>query len=68
MEIAIPARDIMFEVTPRKYIGIKARTTEIGMVTIGIIAEGMCHRKRRITILTISSSSQGHFFLTNLFL
>ena len=38
---------------------MKARSTEIGMVTIGTMAEGMCQRKRRMTRQTmiISASS-----------
>ena len=52
--MAIPARDMMFEEMPSSHIGMKARSTEIGMVRMGTIAEGMCQRKRRITRLTIT--------------
>ena len=59
MEMAIPASDMMLEVMPMKYMGMKARRTETGIVTIGMIDEGMCQRKIRITKLTmiISRSS-----------
>src|ERR1041384_5524434 len=53
MEIAMPANDMMFEVTPMKYIGMKQRMTEIGIVMIGTMADGMCQRKNRITMLTM---------------
>ena len=52
----MPARLMMFEVTPRKYIGMKQRITEIGIVMIGTIADGMCQRKNRMTMLTMSIS------------
>ena len=44
----------MLDEMPRNHIGMKARRTEIGMVRMGTIAEGMCQRKRRITRLTIT--------------
>ncbi len=53
----MPARDMMFEEIPRRAMGMKARSTETGMVMMGTIAEGMCQRKTRITRLTISISS-----------
>src|ERR1043166_3531270 len=56
MEIAMPASDMMFEVTPMKYMGMKHSTTEIGIVMIGTMADGMCQRKKRITTLTMSIS------------
>ena len=50
----------MLTVTPRKYIGMKASSTDTGIVTIGTTADGMCHRKTRITsdtmIISIVSS------------
>ena len=50
----------MLTVTPMKYIGMKASSTETGIVTIGTIADGMCQRKTRITsetmIISIVSS------------
>ena len=49
----MPARLMMFEVMPRKYIGMKLSTTEIGIVMIGTNADGMCQRKNRITRLTM---------------
>jgi len=53
MEMAMPARDMMFEFNPIKYIGIKESSTDTGIVTIGMIADGMCQRKIRITTLTM---------------
>ncbi len=53
MEMAIPASDMMFVVRPMKYIGMNARMTEMGIVMIGMIADGMCQRKIRITMLTM---------------
>ncbi len=49
IEMAMPAIDMMLTVTPRKYIGMNASSTETGIVTIGTTADGMCHRKTRIT-------------------
>ena len=49
IEMAIPASDMMLTVTPRKYIGMKASSTDTGIVTIGTTADGMCHRKTRMT-------------------
>src|SRR5215831_1648128 len=57
MEIAIPARDMMLELMPIQYIGMKARSTETGIVTIGMMAEGMCQRKSRMTKLTMIIST-----------
>ena len=34
-------------------MGMKARSTEIGIVRMGTIAEGMCQRKSRMTRLTM---------------
>ena len=45
----MPASDMMFAVTPSRYIGMNASSTEIGIVTIGTIADGMCQRKMRMT-------------------
>ena len=50
----MPARHMMFEEMPEKYIGMKARRTEMGMVMMGTMAEGMCQRKRRMTRLTMT--------------
>ena len=38
-------------------MGMKARATLTGMVTMGTMAEGMCQRKTRITRETMSISS-----------
>ena len=45
MAMAIPPSDMMLEVTPIAFIGMKAIRTVIGMVKIGIKALGMCQRK-----------------------
>ncbi len=34
-------------------MGMKARSTETGMVRMGTMADGMCQRKTRITRLTM---------------
>jgi len=39
------------------YISMNDKSTAMGIVTIGIIAEGKCHRKISITRLTIIISS-----------
>ncbi|MBS1111680.1 MAG: hypothetical protein H6Q88_3672 [Anaeromyxobacteraceae bacterium] len=57
MEMAMPASDIRFAPIPMAYMGMKASATDTGMVTMGTMAEGMCHRKIRITIETITISS-----------
>ncbi len=56
IEMAMPASDMMFEEMPKSAIGTKASSTATGMVTIGTMAEGTCHRKTRITRLTIRIS------------
>src|ERR1017187_8430237 len=53
MEIAMPARLMMFEVMAMKYMGMNASATEIGIVMIGTIAEGICQRKKSTTKLTM---------------
>ena len=40
-----------------KHMGMKASSTETGIVTIGTMAEGMCQRKIRMTRLTMIISS-----------
>ena len=52
----------MFEEMPRSAMGMKASSTETGIVMMGTIAEGMCQRKTRITRLTISISSSSSCF------
>jgi hypothetical protein len=44
----------MLELNPQRYIGMKASNTETGIVTIGIMADGICHRNIKMTQLTIS--------------
>ena len=60
--MAIPASDMMFEVIPMIVIGMKASSTDTGIVMIGTIAEGMCQRKIRITRLTMIISSTSSCF------
>ena len=55
--MAMPPSDMMFEVSPIARIGMNAISTAIGMVTTGMIALGMCHRKIMITIATMIISS-----------
>src|SRR6266571_2577962 len=43
-------------------MGMKARITVIGMVTMGIMALGKCHKKIMITRLTMTSSSMSVCF------
>ena len=57
IEIAMPARDMMLAVKPMKYIGMNASATATGIVIIGTSAEGMCHRKNKITRLTMIIST-----------
>ena len=57
MAMAIPDRDMMLDVSPEAYIGMKEMITAIGMVTIGIAALGRCRRNNRITKLTMINSS-----------
>ena len=49
----MPASDMMLTVTPKRYIGMNARSTDTGMVTMGTIADGMCQRKIRMTSETM---------------
>ncbi len=57
MAMAMPPSDMMFEVIPRAFMGMKEITIATGMVTMGMIALGMCHRKMRITRETMATSS-----------
>ncbi len=52
----------MFEEIPSHHIGMKASSTETGIVTIGTMAEGMCQRNSRITRLTMAISSTSSCF------
>ncbi len=58
----MPDRLMMLEVMPMKYIGMNASATEIGMVTIGTSADGICQRKNKITMLTMIISSNRSCF------
>jgi len=52
IKMAMPASDMMLEVTPMAHMGINARSTDTGIETIGMMAGGMCKRKIRMTTLT----------------
>ncbi len=52
----MPASDMMFDEMPISRIGMNASSTDTGMVMMGTIADGMCHRKIRITRLTMTIS------------
>ena len=56
MEMAMPASDMMLEEIPINRIGMNASSTATGIVMMGTIADGMCHRKIRITMLTMMIS------------
>ena len=62
MEMAMPARDMRLAFWPSPSMGMKARATEMGIVTMGTMAEGMCHRKMRITRETMIISSMSLCF------
>jgi hypothetical protein len=47
---------MMFAVIPKRYMGMKASRIATGMVTMGTTADGTCHRKSRITRLTMTSA------------
>src|ERR1022692_2718351 len=55
--IAIPPNDMMLDVRPIIFMGMNAMMTATGMVTIGMVALGMCQRKIMMTIATMISSS-----------
>ena len=57
MAMAMPPSDMMFEVSPICFMGMKEMRMAIGMVMIGMAALGMCQRKMRITKATMASSS-----------
>ncbi len=52
----------MFDESPMKCMGMKASRTETGMVMMGTMADGKCHRKTRITRLTMAISSSSSCF------
>ena len=53
---------MMLEEIPIRYIGIKHRKTETGIVRMGTIAEGRCQRNKRITRLTMIISRTSSLF------
>jgi len=57
IEMAMPARLIRFAFCPISSMGMKARATETGIVMMGIIALGMCHKKTNMTMDTMIISS-----------
>ncbi len=52
MEMAMPDSDIKFAFRPINFMGMKARASDTGMVTIGMIEDGKCHKKIRMMIET----------------
>ncbi len=59
IEMAMPASDITLTETPARWSGMNDSSTETGIVTMGTMAEGKCHRKNRMTseTMTICSTS-----------
>ena len=57
MAMAIPPSDMMFEVSPIAFMGMKAMTIAMGIVKTGMMALGMCQRKIRMISETIVISS-----------
>ena len=55
--IAMPPSDMMFELIPMACMGTNEISTATGMVTMGMMALGTCHRKIRITRPTTINSS-----------
>ena len=66
MEMAMPASDMRLAFSPMAYMGMKASATETGMVTMGMMAEGMCQRKMRMMIETMMISSMSLFFTVSM--
>ena len=62
MAMAMPPSDMMFDVSPMAFIGMKLMMTATGMVIIGITALGTCQRNTRITSETTISSSMSVCF------
>ena len=60
--MAMPPSDMMFELIPISRMGTNAIITAMGIVRIGMMALGMCHRKIKITIATTASSSMSVCF------
>jgi hypothetical protein len=60
--MAMPASDMRLAFSPMKCMGMKASATLTGMVTMGMMALGMCQRKTRMMMeTTIISSISFHF-------
>ncbi len=57
MAMAMPPSDMMLAVIPISRKGMKEIRTATGMVMIGMMALGMCQRKRRITRATVTMTS-----------
>ena len=53
----MPASDMRLAFSPIRYMGMKASATLAGMVTMGIVADGMCQRKSRMMSETMMISS-----------
>ena len=57
MAMAMPPKDMIFEVRPSRYIGTKERMIAIGRVMMATSPERMCQRKTRQTNATTMLSS-----------
>ncbi len=62
MEMAMPARLMRLAFWPMPYMGMKARATDTGMVMMGTMADGTCHKKMRMMIETTIISSMSLCF------
>ena len=59
---AMPPSDMMLAVMPESCMGMNARITVSGIAVIGMMALGKCHKKIKITRLTMTSSSMSVCF------
>ena len=57
MAMAIPPSDMMLAVMPIIRKGMKESRTATGMVITGMMALGMCQRKRKTTSATVTMTS-----------
>ncbi len=56
--IATPASDMMLALMPSMRNGMKESSTATGMVMIGMIALGKCHRNSRMISATVTITSR----------
>ena len=62
----MPARLMRLAFSPMKYMGMKARATLTGMVTMGTSALGTCQRKTRMMRETTMISSMSFPFTVSM--